>query len=158
MEMKFLFPHRYRLIGWILALPSAALAILAFYHDFGFPFLYYTSGPWNPGFQDAYFLFNLTYHNFTGDIALILLMVGLLMVAFSRERVEDERTIRLRLESLLWAFYVNSALVLLAIILCYGTMFLAVMVYNMVSTLVIFIGRYHWVMFSERQHLKSEAV
>lgn len=157
MEMKLLFPHRYRLIGCILAVPAAVVMIFNLYFEFGFPFLQYTGSGSDPIF-DGPFIFNLRYHNFTGEVASILLILGLLMIAFSRERVEDERTIRLRLESLLWAVYVNAALILVAIVFCYGTMFLEVMVYNICSTLLIFIGRYYWVMYAERKHLKREVL
>jgi hypothetical protein len=50
---------------------------------------------------------------------------------------------------LLWAVYLNSILIILAIILCYGTLFLNVMIYNICSTLVFFIARFRWVMYKE---------
>jgi hypothetical protein len=145
MDLKFLFPHRYRWIGWVMALPSAVVMILNMYYEFGFSFLWYRGNVWSPDVLDAPFLFSLHTHNFTGEVAAILLILGLLMIAFSRERVEDERTMKLRLESLLWAVYVNTGLIMLAIVLTYGTMFLTVTVYNILSTLLIFIARYAWV-------------
>ena len=158
MDTKFLFPHRYRLVGCILAIPSAVIMILSMYYEFGFPFLHLSTTPSNLNVFSEYFLFQLTDHNFTGEVAAILVIVGLLMVAFSREREEDERTMKLRLESLLWSVYVNAALILVAIIVCYSTMFLTVLVYNTCATLVIFIARYRWVLFADRVHLKREAV
>lgn len=126
-------------------MPAAVVMILNMYYEFGFSFLWYRGSAWEPDVLDAHFLFSLHNHNFTGEVAAILLILGLLMIAFSRERVEDERTMKLRLESLLWAVYVNTGLILLAIMLTYGTLFLQMMVYNVCSTLVIFIARYSWV-------------
>jgi hypothetical protein len=158
MDTKFLFPHRYRLVGCILAIPSAVIMILSMYWEFSFPFLHYSSGKSTQGIFSEYFLYQITDHNFTGEVASILVIVGLLMVAFSREREEDERTMKLRLESLLWAVYVNAALILAAIVFVYGTMFLAVLVYNTCATLLIFIVRYRWVLYTDRVHLKREVV
>ena len=141
-----------------MALPAAVVMILNLYYEFGFSFLWYQGSVWSPDVLDAHFLFSLHAHNFTGEVAAIVLILGLLMIAFSRERVEDERTVKLRLESLVWAVYVNSGLILIAIILTYGTMFLQVMVYNVCSTLLIFIARYQWVMHLERREVKREAV
>lgn len=58
------------------------------------------------------FLFGLHRHNFTDEVGSLLLIAGLLMIAFSREKEEDERTVKLRLESLLWAAFdpVHSAI------------------------------------------------
>jgi hypothetical protein len=148
--MKFLFPHRYRRIGWILILPTALLLILDMYFEIDLPFLEYVKrGVFR--IWDANWLFNLQSHNFTREVASVLFMVGLLMAAFSKEKQEDERTIVLRLESLLWSVYVNVGLVILAIILFYDLLFLQVMVYNLISTLVIFIARYSWVMYKDRR-------
>jgi hypothetical protein len=148
MEMKFLLPRKYRLIGWVLVVPSAVIMVMSMYFDFSLPFLNYVGKGTHISLDPA-FIWNIQSHNFTGDIAGVLLLVGLLMVAFSKEKIEDERTQRLRLESLLWAVYVNSVLIVLAIILTYGTLFLNVMIYNICSTLVFFIARFRWVMDKE---------
>lgn len=128
-----------------MALPGAVLMILNLYFEFGFPFLWYQGPGWSQHIVDESFLWVLHTHDFTREVLAIVLILGLLMIAFSREKVEDERSMKLRLESLLWAVYVNTALILLAIILTYEMMFLQVMVYNVCSTLVIFIARYAWV-------------
>ncbi|HWB24733.1 MAG TPA: hypothetical protein VG738_04595 [Chitinophagaceae bacterium] len=155
METKMLLPNRYKTIGWCLALPSFIIIMLYLYFDFAFPFLDYSSGKTDNLFRGET-LFNLNNTNFTDEIFGILLITGLLMVAFSREKMEDERTMQLRLESLLWAVLINSILVMLAIILIYGSVFLQVMVYNMCTTLIIFIARFNYVMYREKKRLNKE--
>ena len=39
MKPRFLFPHRYKLMGWIIALPSILLGLFALFNDFSFDFL-----------------------------------------------------------------------------------------------------------------------
>ncbi|HVX49175.1 MAG TPA: hypothetical protein VHB48_03425 [Chitinophagaceae bacterium] len=155
MKIKMLLPNKYKLLGWCLVLPSFIMMMLYLYLDIDIPFLDYSSGKTDNLFNGAT-LFNISTTNFTDEIAGVLLIAGLLLVAFSREKTEDERTIKLRLESLLWAVLVNSILVILAIILIYGTLFLQVMVYNICTPLIIFIARFNYVMYRERKTLKNE--
>jgi len=157
MNIKFLFPQRYRLIGWLITIPSLILMILALHFDVTFHFLDYARAGGSDLFGGTT-LFNLKSNNFTDEIEGVLLLVGLLLFAFSKEKTEDERTVKIRLESLVWAVYVNSVLLILAMILIYGTLFLEVMVYNICTPLLIFIGRFHYMMYLDRKGLKNETV
>jgi len=42
---------------------------------------------------------------------------GLFVIAFSREKIEDEQIYQLRLSSLRWAIYINYAVLILGLIL-----------------------------------------
>ena len=60
--------------------------------------------------------FTIQTNNFTDELGGILLIIGLLLIAFSKEKDEDERISRVRLESLLWATLVNSILLIFCIL------------------------------------------
>ncbi len=157
MKTKLLLPHRYKAIGWFIAIPAFVLMMLYMYMDFSFSFLdYHAQGAKIS--LDGTFLLTTDSNNFTDEIAGVLLISGLLMIAFAREKLEDERIAKIRLESLLWAVLINSILVMLAIILFYGTFFLQILVYNVCTPLIIFIARFNLVMYNERKKLKNEAV
>lgn len=158
MKTRFLFPHKYRRIGWVLAIPSLLLMLLVLHADFEFSFLYYGKGNSIFNFDDNNFLFGMHRHNFTDEVGSLVLIVGLLMIAFSREKEEDERTGKLRLESLLWAVYVNSAWMMFSIIFFYNSLFANIMTYNICTPLILFIARYHFVMYKERRNLKNESL
>ncbi|HVU55710.1 MAG TPA: hypothetical protein VHD83_11690 [Puia sp.] len=158
MKTRFLFPHRYRLIGWVIAIPSFVLMLLVLHWDFELKFLYYGRGNSIFNFDGSNFLFNIHRHNFTDEVGSLLLIVGLLMIAFSREKEEDERTIKLRLESLLWSVYVNSAWMMFAIIFFYDALFANIMTYNICTPLILFIARFNFVMYKERRNLKNASV
>lgn len=155
MKTRFLFPHKYRLVGWVLAIPSFILMLLVMHADFELKFLYYGNGPSIFASDGSDFLFNIHRHNFTDEVGSLLLIMGLLMIAFSREKEEDERTVKLRLESLLWAVYVNSAWLIFSIIFFYGALFGSIMTYNICTPLILFIARYYFVMYKERRNLKN---
>lgn len=157
MKTRFLFPHRYRRVRWIIALPAFVLMLLTLHADFEFKFLDYGGGSMH-GLFDKSFLFNLHLHNFTDEIGSLLLIIGLLLIAFSRERVEDERIAKLRLESLLWAVYVNFAWLIFSIIFFYNELFLEIMTYNICTPLILFIIRYNVVMYNDRKVLKKSSL
>jgi hypothetical protein len=155
MKTHWLLPHRYRLIGWLLFVPSAILGIATRYADFSFDFLGFSFIK-KPG-ADSRFLYRLLWEltgggtllnnsynsiNLTDEVAAIGIIVGLLFVAFSKEKIEDEMISRLRLESLQWAVYINYIVLGALIILVHGGLFLEVMVYNMFTVLLMFIIRF----------------
>ena len=78
------------------------------------------------------------------------------MVGFSKEKQEDEFIAEVRLNSLLWAVAVNYILLLLAFIFVYGTPFLQVMIYNMFTILVIFIARFHYILYKNCKTFSDE--
>ena len=150
---KFLLPHKMKRIGWLLAIPAAILMIAWMHFSFSFSFLDYYRKEAHLSFDEG-MLFTIQIHNFTDEVGGIILIIGLLLIAFSREKDEDERIAKLRLESLLWAVLVNSILIILAIIFFYNGLFLSVMVYNICTPLILFIARFNLILYFER---KSQA-
>lgn len=151
MQTKFLLPNRAKIWGWIIAIPAFVLMILYLQFDFTFTFLDYAKeNVQNISFDNG-LLFNIQYNNLTDEIGSILLIIGLLLIAFSKEKDEDERIFHLRLESLLWATLLNSILIILSIILFYNELFLKVMAYNICSTLILFIIKFNLTIYFERK-------
>ncbi|MBO9152854.1 hypothetical protein ACFOTA_11595 [Chitinophaga sp. GCM10012297] len=144
MKPKYLLPHLYKKIGWALTVPFLTYAVYAYILGdiFNLPFKaenLENKFPW------------------LGTIVLIGLLGGLLLVSFSKEKTEDEYISRLRLESLQVAVIVNYVLLILAALSFFGLDFLSVMVYNMFTVLLIFIIRFHFLLYRnksayEKQH------
>jgi len=109
MKSYLLFPNKFKIIGWLLFIPGFILgaAWLEFQYEI-------------PGFtlklRDRSELFQPQYENFTNELALALVVAGLLMTSFAREKVEDELIAKIRANSLYWAILVG-ALVRLAFVL-----------------------------------------
>ncbi|MFC5411682.1 hypothetical protein ACFPMF_20335 [Larkinella bovis] len=154
MKTRWLFPYRYQLMGWLLFIPSAVLGLFTRYADFRFAFL---DVAFNAPTPDSNFLFRAIWWltdggsflstsanviNFTDEIAAIGSIIGLLFIAFSKEKVEDEMISRLRLESLQWAVYINYIVLGVLILVVHGGLFLEVMIYNMFTVLLMFIIRF----------------
>ncbi len=147
MLTKILLPHLFQKFGWILFLPFAILLFANNYLDFNFSWLEFSVR------EGA--LFEDSEENFTNELALIGVFVSLFLIAFSREREEDEYIQKLRLDSLLLACYVNTFILILGTLLFYGFGYLEFMGYNMFTIQLIFIGRFKWVQYKQRESLQA---
>jgi hypothetical protein len=76
-----------------------------------------------------------------------MFLVGLFLVAFSRERLEDEQIIQLRLDSLRWAIYLNYAILLFGLIFTDGHESGHILMLNIWLPLLFFILRFQWVIY-----------
>ncbi|WP_186738489.1 hypothetical protein [Spirosoma utsteinense] len=154
MKTKWLFPHHYRLIGWLIFVPSALLGLAAFYEEFD---LFDSLGSVSPGSHmfksDDFFASLFSNANFTDELAAVGVIAGLLFIAFSREKVEDEMIGQLQLEALQWSVYVNYLVLAIAIVAVYDGAFFNVMIYNMFTVLLVFIGWFRWLIFRSNQRI-----
>jgi hypothetical protein len=150
METRFLLPNKCKLIGWSLLFPSSILGLYVIFREFKFNFLEFrvftiSSGgtaPW-----DSSNLFRFEEENLTGTLIGILFLLGALMVAFSREKNEDEFISRKRLESLLWATIINYLILIFCFMFFYEFGFMYVMIFNMFTIIVLFILRFNYVIY-----------
>jgi len=141
MKNRFLFPHSYRRIGWLLFVPFLVFGLAVLNHDFQFDFLEISFGK-SPSHGTFESIFSVNTINLSDETATLGMILSLLFIAFSKEKIEDERVAQIRLDSLHFAVYLNYAVLAIQVIFVHGTAFLDVMVYNMFSVLLLFIIRY----------------
>jgi hypothetical protein len=147
MRSTLLLPNKYKKIGIILLIPSLVLGILVRFRDFSFDFL---DLPMGKAISTG--SLNLDEQiNLTDELALTGIILGLIFIAFAREKQEDEYINSIRLESLQWAVLINYSLLLIATWLVHGFAYIDVMVYNMLTVLIIFIIRFHVVLRKNMQ-------
>ncbi|WP_394996435.1 hypothetical protein [Emticicia sp.] len=157
MEPRFLFPHRYKFIGWILAIPCIILGLFVIFNDLSFdfftvqlPFKYFFSDTFTSGTGTIHATDEVSVLNFTDEIAAIGSIIGLLFIAFSKVKVEDEYVSKIRLESLQWAIYFNFALLILATMFVHGMAYFQVIIINMFTPLIFFVIRFHYILFVKK--------
>lgn len=157
MKTRFLFPHRFKLMGWILFVPAfvAGLCVVILQNNFPISIkckiFEITGGLLGNG---GYFKFG--EENIFPDTIAILLIAGGLFIGFSKVKDEDEYIARIRLESLVWATYVNYGLLILTFLFIYGEPFLTVMEINMFTILIFFLIRFHYFLWKSRKSLRYE--
>jgi hypothetical protein len=155
-----LFPHYYRYIGW----PLLGLGLL-----FGFFFVFYEYEiPWLDwkmiGLGDEIFKFQnsddsseiFINDNFTNELVALLVLIGSVLIAFSKERVEDEFFQQLRFDAIIWALKIQALILLLAILFLFNFVFLQFMMIALVSFFILYIGRYHYLMYRLRKRTYEE--
>ena len=152
MNTRLLFPHRFRLVGWLIFVPSALLGLACWY------------GSYTINWLDLNHAFGVTgikvatqtageqslrwgSNNLTDELACIGVIVGLLFIGFSREKIEDEMSGQLRLEALQWSVYANYLVLIVAMLTVYDSAFFEVLIYNMFTLLLVFIVRYRWLIW-----------
>lgn len=142
MDSSLLIPNRYKKIGWMVLVPSFILGLFVRFADFQFGFLEISKNDKRLLDDDI---------NLTDELALTGIIIGLLLLAFSREKVEDEYIGKIRLESLQWAVLINYVLLIIATWLIHGLGYIDVMMYNMLTVLIIFLIRFHYVLRKNQQ-------
>jgi hypothetical protein len=150
METRFLLPNKCKLIGWILLIPSSILGLFVIFNELKFKFLevrVFTISSGGTAFWDSTNLFQFEKENITGTIIGIIFLMGALMVAFAKEKNEDEFISKKRLESLLWATILNYLILIFCFIFFYEFGFMYVMIFNMFTILILFIIRFSWVLY-----------
>ena len=145
MKQIKLLPHSFQRIGWVLLLPFLALGIANMFFEYNASWLQFKI---NNNSSLEFF----SSHNFTDEVSAVGLIISLIFIAFSKEKIEDEAIQFFRLEALHWAVYANYLVLLICIVTVYGSTFLQVMTYNMFTVLIIFILRFRYVLF---QHNKA---
>lgn len=147
MKLNFLFPNKFKKIGWFILIPSAIIGLLTLIYeyepgflDFNVPAIFVDEIT----LSDSKRLFGMVNNNILNEILGILIIISSLLVAFSKEKLEDEYISRIRLESLVWAVYINYGILLFSFLFVYDFLFLWVMIFNMFTVLLFFIIRFNW--------------
>jgi len=148
MLSNLLLPTWYKTIGILLLTVSLILGILVRFQDFEFGFLSIVLE------KKAAKVFDDKI-NFTDELALSGIILSLLFIAFARERTEDEFINRTRLESWQWAVLINYVLLILATWAVHGFAYIDVMMYNMLTIPIIFIIRFHYVLYKTKSFTEN---
>jgi len=157
MKPNYLLPNHFKKIGWILFIPGIILGVFYLFDEIYFNFLdlkiLSIASQHLAGTTE---LFSITKNNFTDELIGLLLIMGSLLIAFSKEKSEDEFISKIRLESLVWATYFNYAILIITIIFIFDTLFFWVLVFNMFTILIFFIIRFNWALYKTKNQLKDE--
>lgn len=157
MKTNYLFPNQFKNIGWFLFVPGLILGIiyLIFESDFNL-FDINVFAIAKVSFFGEVTYFSIFGNNVLDELAAVLIIVGALFITLSREKIEDEFISKIRLESLVWATYVNYFILILSIIFIYDLLFLWVLVLNIFTLLIFFIIRFNWKLYKSKKQVRNE--
>lgn len=143
MKTRFLFPYWCRYLG--LACIVFHIPILLFAKSFGFD---PHDLPDEPGiFSPGHLFFIATA---------LLMLTGLVLLVFSKEKIEDEQISQLRLDSLQWAIYLNYLVLIITLVFADQQDFKDILRLNLWVPLVFFYTRFRWMIFRLNWSLSKE--
>ncbi len=160
MKSRFLFSHKLRPVGDSIGF-GIDIRLFQLINDFDMPDLETNVYDFFNG--DGSFIASSRTegskwirNNVSDEITSVLLIIGGLLVSLSRTKNEDEYISKIRMESLVWAVYVNYGILLLAVLFVFGTHFLNIMIYNMFTILLFFTFRFHYVLYKSKRAIIYE--
>lgn len=133
MKTRFLFPYYFKFVG---------LALIIVIH---FPIIHLLQLMHVNFDESDTSLFN--YHHVFFVLTYVMIVIGLLMIAFSKEKIEDEHISQLRLDSLQWALYLNYAILVVSLVFTNGADTKDILKLNLWVPLIFFIVRFRWVLY-----------
>jgi DNA-binding XRE family transcriptional regulator len=136
MKLKFLFPYWTRYLGCALVLAHIPIVAARRVYD--------SNHPYTPNTPDGGPFAN---HHLFFLVTLLLMVIGLFLVAFSKEKIEDEQISQLRLDSLQWAVYLNYFILIISLVFVDPSDIKHILELNLWVPLVFFILRFRWVIF-----------
>lgn len=142
MKSRFLFPYWCRYLGWGLVIAHVPMSIIGRANGMINPL---DNPPAQSLFTGEHLFFICTS---------LVMALGLFIVAFSREKMEDEQIWHIRLDSLRWAIYINYLVLIASLIFIYDTAHILEL--NLWVPLIFFIIRFRWVIYRLNRSLSKE--
>jgi hypothetical protein len=157
MKTTYLFPNSYKRLGLFLFIPTFIFGLYTLISDY------------EPTVLDinvfALFvdeimgekkLFAIIENNVLNEILGVLMIISSVLLAFSKEKDEDEFISKIRLESLVWATYVSYTILIFGFVFVYDLSFFWWMIINMYTILFFFIIRFNWKISRIKKTLQNE--
>lgn len=141
MENSLLIPGKYKVIGWIIFILFACLGVATLYWEYQIPGFALPLKESGLSFVD---------YNLTNELALAGLIIGLMVIVFSREKIEDEYITLLRLKCWQWSVLISFGILFILNFVFYGTSFYIVLIYNMFTIPLIFIAKFNYSLYRLR--------
>lgn len=155
MKTNYLLPHRFKTFGWIIFILGILSGLLLFFTDYESDWLtvnvlsFYHEGIFP---SDKSQFFKIIENSIVDELSAVCIIIGGLVVGFSKEKVEDEFIYKLRTDSLVWALFVNYSILLVGIVFIYDMTFFNVLIFNMFTPLVFFILRFNFLKYNSQSH------
>jgi len=158
MKSRFLFSHKYKPLGWFLFIVGSIFGVMLLVYDFEFPSWEVNVFPLiaEKGLLSGTEAFHWDKNNITDEITALLIIIGGILVAFSKTKDEDEFISKIRMDSLIWATYVNYIVLIVAMLFVFNLAFFNVMIVNMFTILFFFIIRFHYVLYKSKKITEYE--
>ena len=149
MKTHFLFPYKFKIIGWILFIPSLIFGIYTWISNYDYD-VYFRRKVFaiicDPVADKTKYL-KVIANGMLDELILCSIIIGGILVVFSKLKNEDELISKIRYESLVWSTYFNFAIIIVATLFIYDFAYFNVLIGNIFSILFFFIIRFHFMIY-----------
>lgn len=153
MKTNYLLPNKYKTLGWVLfsiGIIAGIIQVFSGYESYALTtkvFAIYG----DPFIGESSF-FTVIYNSIVDELTTLIIIIGGLIIGFTKEKIEDEFIYKLRTESLVWAIIFNYAVLAFTVIFVYDLAFFHILVFNMFTPLIFFIIRFNFLKLKSRSH------
>jgi hypothetical protein len=142
-----LLNNKFKITGIIMVLAGFLLSAIYFLADFRFelPVFAVVSSYMKTSF------FTTFKTNFADETILVLMLLGFLFWAFSKEKDESEGLWNLRQEALKRAIITNTGFLLFTVLFIYGSGFIAVILLNLILPFVFYLSYFYFLLAREKR-------
>lgn len=149
MNILQLLPNRFKMIGWFIFIPSLILGLISLSGVMNFEVslpVIYNSGFFNDENQG---FFKTAEIDLFPNLFGLLIIIGGVLVGFSKEKIEDEYISSLRLKSVFWSLIVSYSIFFILFFTVFGSLFLSVMILIMFLPLVLYVFRFNYLLLKK---------
>ena len=154
MKTNYLLSNKYKTFGWFIFIIGIIGGIILYASEYESDALTIkVLSIYNEPFigEDKGF-FKLIENSIIDELIALAIIIGGLLVGFTKEKIEDEFIYKLRKDSLVWSIITNYIILIFAIIFVYDFTFFDVLVFNMFTPLLFFIIRFNFLKLKSRSH------
>ena len=136
--MKLFLPNKIRIYGWVILLFGLILGVIRFYFGIKPEFLNIkVFAVYSKYFGTNYF--KVIENHVSEELTALLILVGLFVISFTKEKIENESVSVIRYKSFILTFYINTQIIVLSFLFVYGFGFINILVINVFSPFIIYI-------------------
>ncbi|WP_417196114.1 hypothetical protein [Bizionia sp.] len=156
MKTNYLLPHKYKVFGWVLLVLGLISGLFLYATDMDPDIIklnvlsIYNDDSLFTGTEEGWF--KIIKNGIVDELSALAIIIGGLLIGFTKEKIEDEFIYQLRTESLVWAIIVNYTILAFAVFFVYDMLFFNVMIFSMFTPLFIFIIRFNFLKLKSTTH------
>lgn len=144
-----LLPNSYKRWGWLILIPSMIVGLVCLFngkisYEVELPVLY------NSGFMDDPGFFVKTHVDVVTNGVGLLVIIGAVLVGFSREKEEDEYLQQLRLRAVFWSLIVSYTIFFVLMLTVFGLQFFNLMIILLYFPILIYIFLFNFYLYNEK--------
>ena len=128
-------PYFWKRIGIVILLTAVVLSVVYFWFDFRLTWTVFSLSSY---FAEHKF-FSMFPTNVADELIMLLYMIGFSLIVFSKEKMETPAILELKHRSLFKALFVNTALLIFAVLFTYGGSFVPILVLNLISIFLFYL-------------------